>query len=79
MPSSPTAAESLNSNLLTTYELHMGGGAITNLQAIQRPLSLFGLTANMNEYVVPPINALEKHVGVEAKQSEFEFLFNNDG
>ena len=68
LPSSPSSADgNQSSNLLTTYELHMGRGAITNLQAIQRPLSLFGLTANMSEYTVPQLNALEKHVGVESK------------
>ena len=33
-PGSPSSAERINSNLLTTYELHSGRGAITNLQAI---------------------------------------------
>lgn len=33
----------------------------------------------MNEYCVPPINALEKHAGVESKQTEFEFNFAKDG
>jgi WD40 repeat protein len=32
---------------LKTFDLHKDEGAITNLVAIQRPLSLFGLTANM--------------------------------
>jgi WD40 repeat protein len=35
---------------LKTFELHKDKGAITNLVALERPLSLFGLTANMNGY-----------------------------
>lgn len=33
-----------------TFEVHKDKGAITNLVAINRPLSLFGLTANMQGY-----------------------------
>jgi WD40 repeat protein len=35
---------------LCTLELHKDKGAITNLVAITRPLSLFGLTSNMKNY-----------------------------
>jgi len=35
---------------LKTFELHRDKGAITNLVAIERPLSLFGLTASMTAY-----------------------------
>lgn len=35
---------------LRTFELHRDKGAITNLVPLERPLSLFGLTANMNGY-----------------------------
>lgn len=34
-------------SLLKTLEIHSEYGAITNLEALTRPLSLFGLTANM--------------------------------
>ena len=36
--------------LLSTFEFHKDKGAITNLLCIYRPLSLFGLTANMKAY-----------------------------
>jgi len=35
---------------LKTFELHKEKGAITNLVTLDRPLSLFGLTANMSAY-----------------------------
>ena len=35
---------------LHTFELHKDNGAITNLVCIHRPLSLYGLTANMKGY-----------------------------
>jgi hypothetical protein len=35
---------------LHTLELHKDKGAITNLLCIYRPLSLYGLTANMKGY-----------------------------
>jgi hypothetical protein len=43
---------------LKTFELHKDKGAITNLVALQRPLSLFGLTANMAAYEPNTIKAL---------------------
>ena len=36
--------------LLSTLEIHAEHGAITNLVPLTRPLSLFGLTANMQAY-----------------------------
>jgi hypothetical protein len=36
--------------VLQTLELHKDKGAITNLQCIYRPLSLYGLTANRKAY-----------------------------
>lgn len=41
----------------------MNKGAITNILAIQRPLSLYGLTANLAEYKVPEVKALQKYPG----------------
>ena len=40
------------SGLITTFELHKDQGSITNLVSLHRPLSLFGLTANMKSYEV---------------------------
>ena len=47
---------------LQTFEIHKDRGAITNLVAINRPLSLFGLTANMQGYEPGDIKALNKNV-----------------
>lgn len=43
---------------LRTFELHKDKGAITNLVAIDRPLSLFGLTASTTAYDPQPVKAL---------------------
>ena len=48
------------SNLLQTLDLHKDHGAITNLVALTRPLSLFGLTANMQSYEPGEIRALQR-------------------
>lgn len=40
----------VGSSLLSTFELHKDRGAITNLVCVYRPLSLYGLTANMKAY-----------------------------
>ena len=45
---------------LHTFELHKDKGAVTNLLCIHRPLSLFGLTANMKAYEPPEIKAFSK-------------------
>ena len=45
---------------LHTFELHRDKGAVTNLLCIHRPLSLFGLTANMKAYEPPEIKAFSK-------------------
>ena len=47
--------------LISTYELHKDQGAITNLVPLHRPLSMFGLTANMKSYEVQDICLLQKH------------------
>jgi len=39
-----------SSGLISTFELHKDKGAINNLVALHRPLSMYGLTANMNSY-----------------------------
>jgi len=46
---------------LKTFEIHKDKGAITNLVPIHRPLSLFGLTANMQGYEPGDIKALNKN------------------
>lgn len=46
---------------LQTFEIHKDKGAITNLVALHRPLSLFGLTANMQGYEPGEIKALNKN------------------
>jgi hypothetical protein len=54
-----TAASS-TSLPVQTFEVHKDKGAITNLVAINRPLSLFGLTANMQGYEPGEIKPLQK-------------------
>ena len=49
-PTNNKAKPDQNSTLLHTFELHKDKGAITNLVSIYRPLSLYGLTANMKAY-----------------------------
>lgn len=39
-----------SSRVLRTLDIHREYGAITNLVPLSRPLSLFGLTANMQAY-----------------------------
>ena len=68
-PSSPTSES--KATLINNLELHNNKGAITNIIAINRPLSLFGLTANMNEYAVPQIKPLSKIAGEFEQQIEF--------
>lgn len=60
-PSSPTS--DAKATLVNKLELHNNKGAITNVIAINRPLSLFGLTANMNNYTVPQLKPLAKIAG----------------
>ncbi len=47
---------------LKTFELHKDKGAVTNLVAVERPLSLFGLTANMSAYDPSSIKPLQRQV-----------------
>ena len=51
-----------DNGLVCTFELHKDQGQINNLIAIRRPLSLFGLTANMKAYEVPSIQPLQKNM-----------------
>ena len=41
-------------------ELHKDHGAVTNLVPLTRPLSLFGLTANMQGYEPGEIKAFQR-------------------
>lgn len=45
---------------LKTFDLHKEKGAVTNLVAFSRPLSLFGLTANMQGYEPNDLKSLQK-------------------
>ena len=47
---------------LKTFDLHKDHGAVTNLVMVARPLSLFGLTANMLGYEPGEIKSLQKSV-----------------
>lgn len=47
---------------MKTFDLHKDKGAITNLVPIQRPLSLYGLTANMSGYEPNQIKNLQRQV-----------------
>ena len=49
-----------NSKLLQTLDIHKEYGAITNLVPLTRPLSLYGLTANMQGYEPGEIKALQR-------------------
>jgi hypothetical protein len=55
-----TTTPTINSELLYTYELHKDKGAITNLIPLNRPLSLFGLTADMKAFNVSDLHNLQK-------------------
>jgi hypothetical protein len=52
---------SMGSSVLHTFELHKDKGPITNLLCIYRPLSLFGLTANMKAYEPIEAKPLQKY------------------
>ena len=52
------AQDDNQSGLVSTFEIHKDKGPITNIVALHRPLSLFGLTANMKAYETPEINPL---------------------
>jgi len=56
-------SDEAQTGLITTYELHKDQGHITNLIPIHRPLSLFGLTANMKAFEVPEVLPLQKFAG----------------
>ena len=47
---------------LTTFEIHKDKGSINNLVAINRPLSLFGLTANMQGYEPGEFKPLNRQI-----------------
>lgn len=47
---------------LKTFELHRDKGMVTNLVSLERPLSLFGLTANLNGYDPGQVKSLQRNV-----------------
>lgn len=55
---------------LQTFELHKDKGAITNLVAFNRPLSLFGLTANMQGYEPGEFKSLKRATAALAQQDQ---------
>ncbi|CDW75055.1 wd domaincontaining protein [Stylonychia lemnae] len=64
----------VGSQLLQTFELHRDKGAITNLQCIYRPLSLYGLTANMKAYEPVEIKSFQNHI---EQQDEMDYLIRS--
>lgn len=50
----------MSASPLQTLELHKDKGAITNLLCIYRPLSLYGLTANMKGYEPTEVKPFNK-------------------
>ena len=46
----PGNVDPKENGLVTTYELHKDQGQVSNLVPMMRPLSLFGLTANMRSF-----------------------------
>lgn len=57
---SPKGPNNNNTSNLHTFELHKDKGAVTNLLCIYRPLSLYGLTANMKAYEPSEVKAFNK-------------------
>ena len=55
-------SQSSTSLPLETFDIHKDRGAVTNLVAISRPLSLFGLTANMQGYEPGELRPLQKQL-----------------
>ena len=56
---------------LSTFDIHKDHGAVTNLVAISRPLSLFGLTANMQGYEPGDLRPLQKQLNQIEQQETF--------
>ena len=53
--------EGIDRRLMQTLDVHAGHGAITNLVPLTRPLSLFGLTANMQSYEPGDLKPLQRN------------------
>lgn len=54
------AASAISAPRLQTFEIHKDKGPITNLVAFHRPLSLFGLTSNMQGYEPGEFKSLKR-------------------
>ena len=52
------------------FELHRDHGAITNLVPLTRPLSLFGLTANMQAYEPGELKSLQRQQLAQEQMDE---------
>ena len=55
-----STGDATRGSLLQTLDIHAEYGAITNLVALTRPLSLFGLTANMQAYEPGELRPLQR-------------------
>ena len=65
---------------LRTLELHNKKGIVTNLVASTRPLSLFGLTANLKQYDPGQIQPLQKVMPVsDTGMTNADLTFNQLG
>jgi hypothetical protein len=62
---------------LHTFELHKDRGAITNLHCLYRPLSLYGLTANMKGYEPP--QEVKPLMKVQVQHQDIETLTQGVG
>jgi len=66
--------EAINSSTtlpVQTFDIHKDRGAISNLVALDRPLSLFGLTANMQGYEPGVCNPLKKQLISQQDKERF--------
>ena len=59
----PGNVDPKENGLVTTYELHKDQGQVSNLVPMMRPLSLFGLTANMRSFEYAACSPLQKNIG----------------
>ena len=55
-----STGDTKKNQLLQTLDIHVDYGAITNLVALTRPLSLFGLTANLQSYEPGELKPLQR-------------------
>ena len=68
------AAGSGQNKLLQTLDIHREYGGITNLVPLTRPLSLFGLTANMQAYEPGDFRVLQRNQ--QSQQEAYESVLS---